>query len=131
MIPEGCDTDEKPYKDPGIRKCDLVPPYCQGNEDSGDDHGHNSGAHADAYDPNSPVEEAPKEEEASAPGAVKAGEVPGGQMADGTSVAREGNIVGPVNAALGAEALIDDVVELVDAAGDAAKAVWDKVTSWF
>jgi hypothetical protein len=74
MIPEGCDTDEKPYKDPGIRKCDLVPPYCQDNEDSGDDHGHNSGAHAVADDPNSPVEE----EEASAPGGMKAGEVAGG-----------------------------------------------------
>jgi hypothetical protein len=77
MIPEGCDTDEKPYKDPGIRKCDLVPPYCQDNEDSGDDHGHNSGVHPDANDP-SPVEEESKEEEASAPGGMTVGEVAGG-----------------------------------------------------
>jgi hypothetical protein len=77
MIPEGCDTDEKPYKDPGIRKCDLVPPYCQDNEDSGDDHGHNSGAHPETDDP-SPVEEGSKEEEASAPEGMTFGEIAGG-----------------------------------------------------
>jgi hypothetical protein len=121
MIPEGCETDEKPYQDPGIRQCDLVPPYCQDtdedsgddkknehndedgypehcklpklvydpacdkenhhsqdSEDSQDDQGHNSGAHPDADDPNPVEEEEPKKEEASAPGAVKAGEVPEG-----------------------------------------------------
>ena len=75
-------VEEDPYKDPGIRQCDLTPPYCQDTHDSRDEHGHNSGAHPDADAPK-PVEEESKEEEskeeeASAPGAAKAGEVPGG-----------------------------------------------------
>lgn len=33
MIPEGCETDEKPYQDPGIRKCDLLPIECPDDEE--------------------------------------------------------------------------------------------------
>lgn len=71
-------VDEEPFKDPGIRQCDITPPGCQNTDDPLDDHGHNSGADPDANDPNL-VEEEPnkEEEEASVPGAVKAGEVSG------------------------------------------------------
>jgi hypothetical protein len=67
-------VNEEPYKDPGIRQCDITPPYCEDTDDSRDDHdGDNSGAHPDGDDPN-PVEEE-SEGEANAPGAVKAGAV--------------------------------------------------------
>jgi hypothetical protein len=66
-------VEEEPYKDPGIRQCDLSPTPCENTDDSSDEHGHSSVADPDADDTD-PVEEEPKEEEASAPGA---GEVPG------------------------------------------------------
>lgn len=68
---------EEPYKDPGIRQCDLSSTPCENTDDSLDEHGHNSVADPDA-DGTDPVEEEPKEEEASAPGSVKAGVVPRG-----------------------------------------------------
>jgi hypothetical protein len=78
LSPTPCENidEEEPYKDPGIRQCDLSPTSCENTDDSSDEHGHNSVADPDADDTDS-VEEEPKEEEASAPGAAKAGEVPG------------------------------------------------------
>ncbi len=70
-------VEEEPYKDPGIRQCDLSPTPCENTDDSSDEHGHNSVADPDADD-NDPVEEEPKEEEASAPGGGKVGVVPRG-----------------------------------------------------
>jgi hypothetical protein len=85
LSPTPCqDTDEEeeeaaeePYKDPGIRQCDLSPTSCENIDDSSDEDGHNS-----VVDPNTddtdPVEEEPKEDEASTPDGVKAGVVPRG-----------------------------------------------------
>ena len=57
--------------------------HSQDSNDSQDEQGPNSGARPDAKDPNpgekeEPTEESKEKEESSAPGAVKAGEVPGG-----------------------------------------------------
>jgi hypothetical protein len=87
-------VDEEPYKDPGIRLCDITPTECEDTDDSRDDHdGDNSGAHPDAYDPN-PVEEE-SEGEANAPGAVKAGAVKSGSAPDEAGqMANSGTIYG-------------------------------------
>ena len=69
---------EEPYKDPGIRLCDITPTECEDTDDSSDDHGHDSGAHPDANDPNPVEEEESKEEAASTPGGMMVGEVAGG-----------------------------------------------------
>ena len=66
LTPTPCqDTEEEaaaePYIDPGIRQCDLTPTPCENTDDSSDEHGHNSVADPDANDPK-PVEEESKEE---------------------------------------------------------------------
>src|SRR5829696_2912055 len=63
--------------------CDKNNEHSQDSNDSQDEQGPNSGARPDAKDPNpgekeEPTEESKEKEESSAPGAVKAGEVPGG-----------------------------------------------------
>jgi hypothetical protein len=66
------EEEEEPYKDPGIRQCDITPVECEDTDESRDDHDDgNSSAHPDANEPN-PVEEE-SEGKASALGAVKAG----------------------------------------------------------
>ena len=57
-------TEEEPYKDPGIRQCDITPVECEGTDGSGD----SGGVVRDHRDDGSKDEEA-----ASAPGGVKVG----------------------------------------------------------
>jgi hypothetical protein len=58
-------TEEEPYKDPGIRQCDITPVECEGTDESGDSGGdvrdHRDGGGSE------------DEEAASAPGGVKVG----------------------------------------------------------
>ena len=59
--------EEEPYKDPGIRQCDITPVECEDTDESRDDHDNdNSSAHPDADETN------PVKEEANSSGTVEA-----------------------------------------------------------
>jgi hypothetical protein len=69
---EDQEEEEEPYKDPGIRQCDITPVECEDTDQSRDDHDDNSSAHPDADETN------PVEEEANSSGTVEAGQTANG-----------------------------------------------------